>query len=117
MKDCVFCKIISGEIPSTKVYEDEFAYSFKDIEPQAKVHAVVVPKEHVASLAAFEDGQYADLSAKLLTSVANTAKALGLSSDGYRVVTNIGEHGRQSVLHLHFHILGGESLPTNMGTR
>ncbi|MBQ2793593.1 MAG: histidine triad nucleotide-binding protein [Clostridia bacterium] len=110
--DCIFCAIINGEIPSSKVWEDEVCYSFLDINPQAKVHALVVPKEHIPSADAIcEDN--AAIVAHIFTVIPRIAEALGLSG-GYRVVTNIGEDGCQSVKHLHFHILGGEKLSENM---
>lgn len=107
--DCVFCAIIAGEIPSTKVWEDEYCYAFKDINPMAKEHTVIVPKAHIESA----DKIYAGNSvyvAKIFEAIPKIAEQLGLK-DGYRVITNIGEHGCQSVKHLHFHILGGEQLP------
>lgn len=110
--DCLFCSIINGDIPSKKVYEDEGCYAFLDIAPQAKVHALVVPKEHIASV----DAITADNSlavAHIFEVIPVIAKALGLEG-GYRVVSNIGEHGCQSVKHLHFHILGGEQLGDRM---
>ena len=110
--DCIFCSIIKGEIPSKKVYEDEACYAFLDINPQAKVHCLVVPKEHIASADAI-DADNADAVAKIFTVIPKIAAELGLVN-GYRVVTNIGEDGCQSVKHLHFHILGGEKLSENM---
>ncbi len=106
--DCIFCSIIKGEIPSSKVWEDEYCYAFKDINPQAPVHVIVVPKAHIESA----DGIYAGNSvyvAKIFEAIPNIAKSLSLEK-GYRVITNVGEHGAQSVKHLHFHILGGVQL-------
>jgi len=110
--DCLFCSIIKGEIPSKKVYEDDACYAFLDINPQAKVHALVVPKEHIPSADAITADNAAAVCA-IFTAIPKIAASLGLS-DGYRVVTNIGENGCQSVKHLHFHILGGEKLSENM---
>ena len=110
--DCLFCKIIAGEIPSGKVYEDEFVYAFRDIAPQAPVHVLVVPKTHVASADEI-NGENASLVAKIFEAIQKIAKAEGLEK-GYRVVTNIGAHGCQSVKHIHFHILGGEQLTDKM---
>lgn len=107
-KDCLFCKIIAGEIPSTKVYEDEYVYAFRDINPQAPVHVLVVPKEHIPS-AAHVDETNSHWVAKCYEAVAKIAKAEGLDK-GYRVVNNCGEDGGQTVMHLHFHILGGVKL-------
>ena len=107
--DCIFCAIIAGEIPSTKVWEDEYCYAFKDIAPLAKEHTVIVPKAHIESA----DKIYAGNSvyvAKIFEAIPQIAAALELG-DGYRVITNIGENGCQSVKHLHFHLLGGEKLP------
>ncbi len=106
--DCLFCKIASHEIPSTQVYEDDEVYAFYDIAPQAPVHFLVIPKKHIDSLDAIE-GEEA-LAAHMLTVAAKLARKLGLDEKGYRVVTNIGEDGGQSVKHLHLHVLGGRSL-------
>lgn len=111
MDDCVFCKIIKGEIPSSKVYEDELCYAINDIAPQAKVHVLVMPKEHVQDLT--HAAQNTALTGHLLKVCAILAEQLGLA-DGYRVITNIGRNGCQSVQHLHFHILGGEQLGDKM---
>lgn len=105
MSDCLFCKIIAGEIPSTKVYEDETVYAFRDINPQTPVHILVVPKTHIESVAAVTNENKA-LVADCFAAIAKIAKAEGLDS-GYRVVSNIGEDGGQTVKHMHFHILGG----------
>ena len=110
--DCIFCKIIAGEIPSTKVYEDESVYAFRDIQPQAPVHVLVVPKKHVASADEIT-GENADLVAKIFAAIPAIAKAEGLTN-GYRVITNCGEDGCQSVKHLHFHVLGGKKLSERM---
>ncbi len=110
--DCLFCAIIKGDIPSTKVYEDESCYAFLDINPQAKLHCLVVPKAHIASADEIcEDN--AAVVAHIFSVIPKIAKELG-AEGGYRVVTNIGENGCQSVKHLHFHILGGEKLSENM---
>ena len=110
--DCIFCKIIAGEIPSAKVYEDESVYAFRDIQPQAPVHVLVVPKNHVASADEI-NGENADLVAKIFAAIPAIAKAEGLTN-GYRVITNCGEDGCQSVKHLHFHVLGGKKLSERM---
>lgn len=111
--DCLFCKIIAGDIPSKKAYEDELCLAFHDIAPQAPVHVLVIPKAHIASA----DGVNADNSAHvahIFECIPRIASSLGLEN-GYRVITNCGEDGCQSVKHLHFHILGGKKLPENMG--
>lgn len=107
--DCLFCKIIAGEIPSSKVYEDDKILAFRDINPMAKVHVLVIPKLHISSADEItsENSEYV---AHVFEKIPEIAKSLGLEK-GYRVITNIGEHGTQSVKHLHFHILGGEQLP------
>ena len=110
--DCLFCKIIAGEIPSTKVYEDETVYAFRDINPQAPVHILVVPKEHVCCANAI-DGTNSQLGAKCFEAIAKIAKAEGLDN-GYRVINNCGEDGGQTVMHLHFHLLGGLKLSEKM---
>ena len=110
--DCIFCKIIAGEIPSAKVYEDESVYAFRDIQPQAPVHVLVVPKNHVASADEI-NGENADLVAKIFAAIPAITKAEGLTN-GYRVITNCGEDGCQSVKHLHFHVLGGKKLSERM---
>ena len=111
--DCLFCEIIKGNIPSSKVYEDEYCYAFRDIAPQAPVHVLVVPKIHIPSA----DGINAENSkyvSAIFEAIPKIAEGEGLSN-GYRVITNCGEDGAQSVKHLHFHILGGRKLPENMG--
>ncbi len=111
--DCIFCKIIAGEIPSNKAYEDEYMLAFHDIAPQAPVHILVIPKEHIPSV----DGINADNSAvvaKIFEAIPKIASAAGLTN-GYRVITNCGDDACQTVKHLHFHIMGGKKLPENMG--
>ena len=110
--DCLFCAIIKGDIPSKKVYEDESCYAFLDIAPQAKVHCLVVPKEHISSADEINE-ENASVVAHIYKKIPEIAKMLNLTN-GYRVVTNIGEDGCQSVKHLHFHILGGEKLSDKM---
>ncbi len=106
--DCLFCKIIEGEIPSQCLYEDDKIYVFKDIDPQAPVHFLVIPKKHIDSLDAMAD-EDAELIGYVFKKIRDLAKEEGLK-DGYRVVNNIGEDGGQSVKHMHFHVLGGRSL-------
>ena len=110
--DCLFCKIINGSIPSTKVYENEDVYAFRDINPQAPVHILVVPKAHIASVDEIT-AENSDMIAKIFEAIPEIAKAEGLKN-GYRIVSNIGEHGCQSVKHLHVHILGGKQLNETM---
>ncbi len=106
MSDCLFCKIIKGEIPSTKVYEDEYVYAFKDIEPQAPFHIVIVPKEHIES-ANFINEKNSPYVSKIFEAIPKIAKELGFAEDGYRVINNCGVNGGQTVMHLHFHLTGG----------
>ena len=114
MQDCLFCKIIAGDIPSKKVYEDENTYAFHDIAPQAPVHVLVVSKKHTPDVAhAVEDLTDAELAACLRT-CAKVAKELGLAEGGYRIVNNCGENACQTVKHIHFHVLGGEKLAERM---
>ena len=106
--DCLFCKIINGDIPCNKVYEDDLVLAFYDIDPQAPVHFLVIPKQHIKSVDEI-DGTNSNIVAHVFEVVAKLAKELELV-DGYRVVTNCGKDGGQSVEHLHFHILGKRSL-------
>lgn len=112
MSDCLFCKIIAGEIPSTKVYEDDAVYAFRDINPMAPTHVLIVPKTHIAS-ADGVDAENSAYVAKIFEAIPKIAYAEGLVN-GYRVITNCGEDGCQSVKHLHFHLLGGKKLPESM---
>ena len=112
MADCIFCMIINGDIPSTKVYEDEYVFAFRDINPQAPVHVLVLPKEHICCADKIDETNSAAV-AKCFEAVAKIAKAEGLTN-GYRVVNNCGEDGGQTVKHLHFHILGGKKLNDTM---
>ena len=110
--DCLFCKIISGDIPSSKVYEDEFVLAFKDINPNAPVHVLVVPKNHIDSVDMVSE-ENIDIISEVLLAIPKVAKECGLVN-GYRVITNVGEDGGQTVKHIHFHILGGEKLPVKL---
>lgn len=108
MEDCLFCKIIAGDIPSTKVYEDDVCFAFRDINPQAPTHILVIPKEHIASVNEVNENNEAVVG-HIFSVIANIAKEEGLDN-GYRVVSNIGEQGQQTVPHLHFHIIGGRDM-------
>ena len=112
MADCLFCKIIAGEIPSTKVYEDELVLAFRDIAPQAPTHILVIPKEHIASVAEINETNSAVIS-HIFEVIAKIAKDEGLDG-GYRVVSNCGDDAGQTVHHLHYHILGGKKLNVEM---
>lgn len=113
MSDCLFCKIAEGKIPSTEVYSDEFVYAFRDINPQAKTHVLVIPKEHIASAADINEENSRTV-AHIFEVIPKIAASEGLTG-GFRVVTNSGPDACQSVHHLHFHILGGEQLTDKMG--
>lgn len=110
MKDanCIFCKIIDGAIPSTKVYEDDYVFAMRDINPQAPVHILVLPKEHICCADAIDESNSVYV-AKIFEAIAKIAKAEGLEK-GYRVINNCGEDGGQTVMHLHFHLIGGTKL-------
>ena len=112
MSDCLFCKIIAGDIPSTKVYEDDLVLAFRDIAPQAPTHILVIPKAHISSVADITADNSAVV-AHIFEVIPAIAREEGLS-DGYRVVSNCGEHAGQTVHHLHFHILGGRQLSLEM---
>lgn len=109
MENCIFCKIVAGEIPSAKAYEDEEMIIFKDIEPKANIHLLCVPKEHFAYLSEMDDRRAA-LVGRMMKKIGELVGALGLA-EGYRLVVNQGENAGQTVHHLHIHILGGETLP------
>ena len=107
--DCLFCKIAAGEIPSTKVYEDETVYAFRDINPQAPVHVVIIPKKHIASSADEITAANSGTIAALFEAIPKVAKAAGLTG-GYRIVNNCGDQAGQTVKHLHFHVLAGRDM-------
>ncbi len=112
MENCIFCKIVAGEIPSQKVYEDEEIVAFKDVNPQAKVHVLVVPKQHFATLAEMNLAQ-AEVLKHAMMRIPFIASTLGLSG-GYRLIVNQGADAGQTVHHLHIHILGGQTLGEKM---
>ena len=107
MDGCIFCKIAAGEIPSDKIYEDEYVYAFNDISPQAPTHFLVIPKEHIASAGEIDEGNVGSVG-HIFASIAKICDEKGVES--YRIVTNRGEDAGQSVLHLHFHVLAGRRL-------
>ena len=112
MENCLFCRILQGEIPSSKVYEDDYVFAFRDIQPQAPVHILVIPKRHIASMDQIDGSSDRELAA-CLRAVRSIASQEGLTN-GYRVVSNCGPDACQSVRHLHFHILGGKQLADQM---
>lgn len=114
MEDCLFCKIVSGEIPSTKVYEDEKTLCFKDINPEAPVHVLVIPKKHISNINELSKDDE-EIIGHIFGVIKKVTKELGISESGYRVVSNCNEDAGQTVPHVHFHILGGKKLQVPMG--
>lgn len=104
--DCIFCKIVSGEIPSELVYEDDVCIAFNDISPQAPIHILVIPREHFASLAEAKE-KHKEILGHMMLKTADIANEKGISEKGYRVVINTNDDGGQTVFHLHMHLLGG----------
>lgn len=113
MSDCIFCKIINGEIPSKKVYEDDRVLVFHDINPIAPVHVLVIPKQHLTSIMDLGEGEK-ELVGYIHLVIQKVAKALGIDETGFRVITNTGPHGQQTVFHLHYHLIGGRQLQWTM---
>jgi histidine triad (HIT) family protein len=109
LKDCLFCKIANKEIPSDIIYEDDYVMAFKDINPEAPVHVLVIPKEHIESMNEIK-GNNSDYVVKIFEIIPELAKKLDVSETGYRVVSNCGKDAMQTVGHLHFHLLGKRSL-------
>ena len=107
--DCLFCKVASGDIPATLVHEDDDLVAFRDISPQAPVHILVIPREHVASLDVAEEG-HGGLLGRMLLTARDLARSEGIAEDGYRTVLNVGADGGQTVHHIHLHLLGGRAL-------
>ena len=112
MSECIFCKIVAGETPSAKIYEDDNLLAFKDINPEAPCHILVIPKKHIRSMDDItpENSWYV---AKIFEIIPIVAR-MGGAGNGYRVISNCGEDGRQSVMHLHFHVIGGTELPLHV---
>ena len=113
MEDCLFCKIIKGDIPSDKVYEDDEILAFRDINPVAPVHVLIIPKKHISSLVDLKPEDEAIIG-KIYSVINIIAKQEGILEKGYRVIVNCGEDGGQEVKHLHFHLLGGKKLGTKI---
>lgn len=114
MSDCIFCKIISGDIPSTKVFEDDDILAIRDINPQTPVHVLVMPKRHLSSLMAMEDRDEG-LLGRLMNRARHIAQAEGLEDGGARFVINYGPHAGQTVAHLHIHVMGGRQMGLQQG--
>lgn len=104
MEDCVFCKIINGEIPSEKVYEDDKVLAFKDINPAAPIHVLVIPKEHVQNVLEINH-ENKEMISDIFLAINKIAKQLGIEDDGFRIINNCGKDAGQEVMHLHFHLL------------
>lgn len=113
-QDCVFCRIVAGELPARKVYEDDAVVAFHDIRPQSPVHVLVVPREHIGGVGELRDGEHRELAGRLLTTVPRVADAVGGLEDGYRLIVNNGPAGGQTVPHLHIHVLGGRRFGEGM---
>jgi histidine triad (HIT) family protein len=109
MSDCIFCKIAAKEIPSNIVYEDDKVLAFHDVNPEAPVHVLIIPKEHIESIAHVSN-THKELLGHIHLVIKNIAQQLGLNKDGYRIVNNCGELGGQTVNHMHFHLLGGRAM-------
>lgn len=114
MTDCIFCKIVAGELPATKLYQDELVTAFRDINPLAPTHILVIPNAHLASTNDLAP-EHAATAGRMLTLVPELARQEGIAEDGYRLVMNTGAHGRQEVPHMHLHLLGGRRMKHPLG--
>lgn len=114
MDNCIFCKIINGEIPSNKVYEDEKVLAFYDIHPVTPIHVLVIPKKHIESIVKLESKEDYEYIESIHKAINEIAKKLNIDEEGFRVVVNCGENGGQEVKHLHYHILAGKKLGTKI---
>lgn len=114
MNDCIFCKIVSGDIPCSLIYQDDKIMAFNDINPLAPVHILIIPKQHIESAQAVDSGN-SQIIAYIFEKIPGLAKEAGIADSGYRVITNIGKDSGQVVPHLHFHILGGRKLGVSLG--
>jgi histidine triad (HIT) family protein len=112
MSDCLFCRIVSGDVPSTEVLSTATVYAFRDISPQAPTHVLVVPKEHVADNAGGLTAEHAAVLADMVTAARRVAEAEGIAASGYRLVFNVGDDALNSVPHIHLHVLGGRRMGT-----
>ena len=109
MTDCIFCKIVAGDIPATKVFEDDWVVGFRDLNPQAPTHVLLIPKRHVATLNDLDDSN-ADLVGAMMQAAAKVAQQEGFAEQGYRTVMNCNADGGQTVFHIHLHLLGGREM-------
>lgn len=113
-ENCIFCKIVAGQLPSDKVYEDDLLVAFRDIHPVAPVHVLIVPRRHIEDNNAFMEADE-PIAARMFTAVRNLAKKEGIAESGYRLIMNTGPDGRQEVKHLHLHLIGGQPMKHRMG--
>lgn len=113
MEDCIFCKIVKGEIPSKKVYEDKNILAFYDVNPEAPIHVLVIPKEHISSVNEINQ-ENSKIISDIFIVINKIVRELKIAEDGYRIITNTGENGGQSVKHMHFHVIGGKKLPLKL---
>lgn len=113
-EDCIFCKIVVGELPAEKLYQDEYVTAFRDIHPLAPIHILIVPNQHLVNTNELNQGQ-AVLAGRMLTIVPELAKEEGIDQSGYRLIMNTGRDGRQEVMHMHMHLLGGHPMQHPMG--
>ena len=109
MEDCIFCKIINGEIPSQKVYEDDEILAFNDIKPVAPIHVLIIPKKHISNLMELKEEDM-HIIGKIMKAAQKIAKDLGIAEDGFRLISNCGPDSGQEVMHIHFHLLAGKKL-------
>lgn len=114
MSDCIFCRIVSGEIPCSPVYQDDRILAFKDINPLAPIHILIIPKQHIESAQAINEGN-SQIVAYIFEKIPDIAREVGIADSGYRIISNIGRDGGQVVPHLHFHMLGGRKLEVSLG--
>jgi histidine triad (HIT) family protein len=112
--ECIFCKIVAGEIPSEQVYKDELVTAFRDIHPLAPTHVLIIPNEHMVNTNDLS-ARHADMAARMLTVVPEIAKKEGIAENGYRLIMNAGPDGNQVVMHMHMHLLGGHRMKHRMG--
>lgn len=113
MENCIFCKIVKGEIPSEKVYEDEKMLAFKDINPVAPVHILIIPKKHIENLMEVQENDK-EIISDIFTNIPEIAKKIGVEKDGFRLISNCGRDAGQEVMHLHFHLIAGTKLGTKI---
>jgi histidine triad (HIT) family protein len=115
MSDCIFCKIIKGDIPCSKVYEDDNVLAFNDIQPMAPVHVIIIPKKHISNLMDIDSKKNVDIISNLIAAAQKVAQVKGIDSRGFRTVINCNAEGGQVVFHLHMHLLGGRKLEDKLG--